>query len=78
MMMPKKLLKGRFGFWFVGKKFMTKRDAVIARHFRYLGITTERERIVKLIEEQMSDYQPMSEEFDALSDAVALIKGENK
>lgn len=77
-MMPKKLFKGKFGFWCVSRKFMTKRDALIARHFRNLGITNERYRIVALIENQMSDYEQGSEEFDVLSDAVALIKEENK
>lgn len=77
-MMPKKLLRGRFGFWCVGKRFMTKRDAVVARHFQHLGITNERFRIVALIENLMDDYQQGSEEFDILADAVALIKGDDK
>jgi hypothetical protein len=77
-MMPKKLFRGRFGFWCVGKNFMTKRDAVVARHFRNLGITNERYRIIALIENQMSDYEQGSEEFDVLADAVALIKGDDK
>ena len=78
MILSKTIFKGRFGFWVVGKKFMVKRDAIIGRHFKFLGISNERNRIVELIEKMMDDYQPASEEFDVLSDAVALIKGEDK
>jgi DNA-dependent RNA polymerase auxiliary subunit epsilon len=57
---------------------MSKRDAVVARHFQRLGITNERYRIITLIENQMSDYEQGSEEFDVLADAVALIQGDDK
>lgn len=77
-MMPIKLFRGKFGFWITSKKFMTKRDALIARHFQRLGITIERERIINLIEIQMDDYQQSSEEFDVLADAIAIIKGETR
>jgi hypothetical protein len=77
-MMPKMLLRGRFGFWIVGKKFMGKRDELTARHFHYLGVNKEQRRIVRLLEVMMNDYEQGSEEFDVLADAVALIQGDDK
>jgi hypothetical protein len=73
-MLIKSILRGRLGFWLVGKNYLLARDKHVARFF----VLQEQKRIVNLIETMMEDYEQGSEEFDVLADAVALIKGEDK
>lgn len=77
-MFVRTLFRGKFNFWLVSSRYMNSRDKVLARHFKYQGMISERERIIKLLEDDnpifAADKKVRLVNRDAL---ISFIKGEN-